>query len=360
MFPIGPGLERRLRGSGSLGSRLRARLLEHHRSGSCQIDQPMLLISQLPRMGGSGLNQRLDHHPAIWSIPAELHIGYPKKWDWPKRQWADLPASRIYDLLAGCGPKQDLTSRDLFFKGSEDRLPMNMLPRVGSSLFRAILAMADPAVSPDGRGAPTPIRRCLNAFFSTYFLTWLDHQNKYTPPGCKRYVAGHAAILAIEPGFLEVFRQDYPDGRIVHLIRDPHSWYNSIKGLGKEGLPQGSYSHYCGLDQAVEAYRLFARMVKQNLAVWPEGILAVRFQDFARRPEAMMRVLAHWLGIEYSPVLLESTFNGMPIRPNTSFPGQRSDLIGEREQERLAPLIPLFEELESLCVPIGEVPEASG
>jgi hypothetical protein len=45
---------------------------------------PLLLISQLPRSGGSLFSQLLDGHPQLLVYPHEMRIGYPGKDTWPK------------------------------------------------------------------------------------------------------------------------------------------------------------------------------------------------------------------------------------------------------------------------------------
>jgi hypothetical protein len=53
-----------------------------------------------------------------------------------------------------------------------------------------------------------------------------------------------------------------------------------------------------------------------------------------------MRRLAAWLEIEFRPELLQPTFNGQPIRANTSFADVTTDISTrplERAREELAP-----------------------
>ncbi len=45
--------------------------------------RPLILISQLPRSGGSLLCQLFDGHPQLLVYPWEMSIGYPAKINWP-------------------------------------------------------------------------------------------------------------------------------------------------------------------------------------------------------------------------------------------------------------------------------------
>src|SRR4051794_41532305 len=47
------------------------------------VRQPLVLVSQVQRSGGSLLSQLFDGHPQCHAHPSEIYIGHPKKWDWP-------------------------------------------------------------------------------------------------------------------------------------------------------------------------------------------------------------------------------------------------------------------------------------
>lgn len=48
------------------------------------VDQPLILISQIQRSGGTLLSQLLDGHPECLAHPYELKWGRPEKWNWPE------------------------------------------------------------------------------------------------------------------------------------------------------------------------------------------------------------------------------------------------------------------------------------
>ena len=64
--------------------------------GSCinhlrPVTEPLALISQIQRSGGSLLSQLLDGHPELDANPHEWKIGYPNKYRWPKLNLNDDP-----------------------------------------------------------------------------------------------------------------------------------------------------------------------------------------------------------------------------------------------------------------------------
>src|SRR5918912_1876755 len=68
-------------------------LLEQRLERPVAVRQPLVLISQVQRSGGTLLSQLLDNHPQLHAHPHELHIGYPRdKGDWPALDLSAGPA----------------------------------------------------------------------------------------------------------------------------------------------------------------------------------------------------------------------------------------------------------------------------
>ena len=53
--------------------------------------------------------------------------------------------------------------------------------------------------------------------------------------GQKKYVAGFASMLALEPQSMARFRQVYPDGWLISILREPFGWYASVKHRARDG-----------------------------------------------------------------------------------------------------------------------------
>ena len=58
-------------------------IVEHRAARLVEVDQPLVLISQIQRSGGTLLSQLFDHHPQLHAHPHELHTGHPNKEAWP-------------------------------------------------------------------------------------------------------------------------------------------------------------------------------------------------------------------------------------------------------------------------------------
>ena len=48
-----------------------------------EVREPLVLVSQVQRSGGTLLSQLFDGHPECHAHPSEIYIGHPRKWDWP-------------------------------------------------------------------------------------------------------------------------------------------------------------------------------------------------------------------------------------------------------------------------------------
>src|SRR5205807_2153864 len=108
------------------------------------VREPLVLVSQIQRSGGTLLSQLLDGHPECHAHPSEIYIGHPRKWEWPPLElgrpesWFDL----LYETPV------DLHLRDGYVKHKESRLdadhdvfPFLFLPGLQRMLFERCVAV---------------------------------------------------------------------------------------------------------------------------------------------------------------------------------------------------------------------------
>ena len=96
-----------------------------------------------------------------------------------------------------------------------ETFPMLIPPAMIRHLF---MELAD-------RAEVTSQRDILNLYMTAFFNGWLDNQNLYGED--KRWVTAFAARTTMFPGNVEKIFADYPDGRIISIIREPVGWYAS-------------------------------------------------------------------------------------------------------------------------------------
>jgi hypothetical protein len=276
-----------------------------------EVREPLVLVSQIQRSGGTLLAQLLDGHPECHADPYELKIGSPKKWDWPpldlsrRDTWFEtLCYRRIAERLR----RTHLTKRPA---AGRSVFPFLFLPRLQKAIF-------DGAVE---ARRPETVRGVLDCYFTSYFNAWLDNHNLYTGP--KRVVAGFTPRLAMAGANVERFFEAYPDGFLISIVRDPRAWYVSAAGHVPE--------EYADVEAALELWAGSADAALGALERYGERVLLLTYEQLVEDTEAAMAVVAERVGISMSPVLLEPTFNGRPIRANSSESGvDRYGVLKER------------------------------
>ena len=279
------------------------------------VTQPLVLISQAQRSGGSMLAQLFDSHSQLLAHPHELKIGHPNKIIWPQIN----PNGSIdknfrilfeYDAITMC--------ENGYAKGkySVNRKNFFFLPYGQREIFRAMLSEKKNPTSRD----------VLNAYFTSYFNAWINMQGDIET---SKFVTGFTPRLAASSENMDQFWSTYPDGYLISIVRSPLSWYPSIVRLkaGKHGFStkELTAAHWNNAVRAMfhEKQRKF------------EQVIVISFDDLVTKTESTMRLICRRIGINYEETLVVPTFNGKPIEANTSFepitPGSVSSTPTGRE-----------------------------
>lgn len=281
---------------------IEAFLQRHH----TPLNAPLILISQVQRSGGTLLSDLLDSHPAIASHPNEFTFADQTHESWPALA-PQLGADGNFSLLFQNRPK---VIKEGYTKGdqSEQRHPFFLLPQLQLHLFQHLFETTPPS-SP---------RQVLDLYFTSLFNAWLNRQGSLQG---KQWIAAFAPRLANDEANVASFFETYSDGRLIQIIRDPHTWYPSAREhrrSKKLGL---------GPEQILDVWCTSVEAIGRNKARYGDRVTVLKFDDLVARTEPTMRDLAERLGISFKPTLLQPTFNGRPIRANSSFPVDTSGVI---------------------------------
>jgi hypothetical protein len=296
-----------------------------------QVDQPLVLVSQVQRSGGTLLSQLFDGHPELHAHPHELAIGNPTKYHWPRVPADGDPQGQLavvreerHARLFGDGYAKQLAHH---IDSQRETFAFLQPPSLVDALYTRLAASGPPA-------AP---REVLNRYFTAYFNAWLDNANLRSGP--KRWVTAFTPRLAWGESRTR-FVSDYPDGRLISVIRDPYDWYASAR------LHQQRY------EDCRWAADLWRHSTDETLAAWrerPAQTLVLRFEDLAGDTARVMARVAQWLGIANLPSLSEPTFNGRPISANSSFrvPGSgiRPEAVGRGRSELSAKEVAILDDV---------------
>lgn len=273
------------------------------------VTSPLALISQIQRSGGTLLAQLFDGHPEIHAHPHELKIGKPKKYIWPKIDLNDNFERWFYILF-----EDDIIEH---FKGGyrkerkqDETFSFILLPSLQKKIFLRYLDSVESIT----------LRDVFDAYMTSYFGAWVNYQNSY---GQKKYITAFTARLAMDKGNVDSFFEVYPDGRLISIIRDPKNWFPSA-------LRHNEYikrDKYTDMNLALSQWRESALTTLRNKETYGDNVCIIRFEDLIGKTEEVMRHLSNFLDIEFDDTLLTPTFNGFPIKANTSFESEQHGIM---------------------------------
>jgi Sulfotransferase family len=300
-----------------------ARSLALRRENVLPVDQPLALICQAQRSGGTLLGRLFDGHPQCHAHPHELHIGDRRPHIWPSlvldedpEIWfAKLEEERL-GLMFEKG-KRVIPLKAQVERPGESRYPFLLPPPFQRLIFLQEIERRSPTTSE---------RQILDAYMTSLFNAWLDNQNLRGPE--KRWVVAFSPRRAWGDGREKLFEL-YPDGRLISILRDPLSWFSSAQGRDPEADPE----------PLLELWKRSAQEMIDAKVRYPDLVFIVRFEDLVRDTEEAMRALARFLGIDYDPVLATPTFNGYPVGANSSYEVSSTGVVTdplERHNELLS------------------------
>ena len=260
------------------------------------VTSPLALICEIEGSGGTFLSQLFDGHPELHVHPHELMIGYPEEHIWPRIDLSDDPErwfEALFEDIAG------EYNREGYKKEREDKetFPFVFI----SSLQREIFLRHLDSVQ------STTMRDILDGYMTSYFGAWLNNQN-YS--GSKKVITAYAPRLGIMQENVKSFFEVYPDGRLISVIRDPKSWFQSVK----KRWP----GRYTDVGQAASDWYRSARAMLWNKQQYGDSVCLIQLEDLIGRTEAVMHILAELLDIEFDDILLTPTFNKFPVKANMS------------------------------------------
>ena len=257
------------------------------------ITAPLALVSQISYSGGSLLSRLLDGHSDLHAYPCAFATDTPNKGSWPKiditgkpEEWLNILSKAI--AVAGV--------QEGFEQGEEDnaRFPFMHLPILQKQIFIKYLASVKPLNT----------RHVFDAHMTACFGAWLNYQNQGLD---KKFVTAYAPGLIMQNEAINNFFEIYPEGRFIALVRKPEHWIVSASRLE----PQ----LYGNAESALGDWKESVRAALQMRKKFGNRVCLIKFEDLVAQTESVMRFLSEFLRIPYEDILLEPTFNGIPIQP---------------------------------------------
>jgi hypothetical protein len=276
-----------------------------------EVREPLILISQIQRSGGTLLSQLFDAHPQVHAHPWELEIGHPRRTNWPRIELGASPAD-WYEILNEKPPQKLVRGYRKAGPWSDpepELHPFLYLPALRRAIFLH-LATSRPVERE---------RDVLDNYMTAYFNAWLDNHNLYTGP--KKVVTGFAVRMNADPGSLDRFFAVYPDGALITIVREPCAWYASARKLRAQ---------FEDTEEALGLWRTSAEAGIEATEQFGDRVLLLTYEELVLETERTMSLVADRIGLTFSPVLLTPTFNGRPIRANSSYAVEQYGVLSER------------------------------
>ncbi|HEY6451124.1 MAG TPA: sulfotransferase [Steroidobacteraceae bacterium] len=115
--------------------------------------------------------------------------------------------------------------------------------------------------------------------------------------------------------YLSRLRVEFPDGKLIHVVRHPFAIYASHKQAARNSRAHLQHTRRILLDLNL-SYRVAVAQARSHAS---DHYLLVRYEDLVENPRRTSDRLAAFLHIEPLPILLHPTVAGLPALGNSSF-----------------------------------------
>jgi len=253
------------------------------------IGEPLILISQIQRSGGTLVSQLFDGTQEVYAYPSELVLTNPK-WDWLKEK--NYICYKSFEIRSY----------------AEDRNYIKESVAKNELKNKFIFDLIKQRQVFDSLAKPTE-RKNLDAYFTSFFNSFLNFGNL---TGKKKYIIAFTPRIIMHEGSIKNFFEIYPDGNIFTVIREPISWLAS------------AVTHSDEYKDHIHALKLWLKSTKDSLkhAKNNSRVTLIMFEELIQDTEITMNRLCKKLGINFEKEMLTPTFNSELTLSDSSFKAQ--------------------------------------
>jgi len=282
--------------------------------------------------GGNTLQRHLDGHSHIFTYPFESQVGtknicdylssfVPHKYRWSQFQLDESPEQMyedIWDEEVKIRTKAPQMSK---FKNVDIQLDDKERKKIFVKLLKKNSSRAD----------------VVEAFFRSTFLAWKN----YKKSGKEDTYLGYNPVQILDA---EKIIADFPNAKIIHIVRNPYSAYAETKHRPAP-LSLQRYIHTWNVTQlfAVNYAKLF-----------PDNVIIVKFEDLIVNPKKFFTSLCAKLDIPFEEGLISPSWNGKKLDnmypwgtiqyPTITYNKEKIAELSKREYEEVRSLTSYFNE----------------
>ena len=255
----------------------------------------LVLISAGFEHGGNVTHRHLDGHPDLLVYPFESQLG--------NRNFNDFLSSVERVQYRYPEFPEGLTPVEIYEQMIDEEMKTFLRKRNGSKFKDADLKLVESdrlAAFERFLGDATfhPRRKVIEAFFRSTFMAW---QNYYAEPREGMSYVGYSPAIGIDADRIV---RDFPDVRIMHIVRNPFSAYRDTK---RRPFPQP-------LSKYLITWNIYHSTVEMYARMYPLNVRIFRYEDLAGAKEKFMREVAGFIGVPYSDTMLYPSWNGVEIK----------------------------------------------
>lgn len=256
-----------------------------------------VMISAGFEHGGNVTHRHLDGHPDLLVYPFESQLG--------NRDFTDFLASVERVQYRYPQFPEGLKPEELYEQIMDEEMKTFLRKRNGSKFKDADLQLDEEDrkrafVAYLGEKDYYRRKEVIEAFFRSTFDAW---KNYYVKPKEGMTYVGYSPAIGIDA---ERMIKDFPNIKIMHIIRNPFSAYRDTK---RRPFPQS-------LSKYLITWNIYHSTVEMYAEMYPENVRIFRYEDEVNDKTAFMHSVAEFIGVEFNESMLYPSWNGKRIEAN--------------------------------------------
>lgn len=256
-----------------------------------------MMISAMYENGGNTTHRMLDGHPELHVYPFESQLGTADHGFHVANDWLSsfIPPRYRYPEF----PMHGDLARDYEMFWDEEMKTLLRAP--GRSKFRDAGLQLNEADRKKAffaymEGKERTRANLVDAFFNSTFSAWKN----LTRTGKEKAYLGYSPVIGIDA---DKMVQDFPDGHIIHVVRNPYSGYSDTK---KRPFP-------ITLNRYAWTWSMMQHMALTFSERFPKNFHIIRFEDIVEDPKKAFTGLCKKLGLKYSDTCTYASWNGKKL-----------------------------------------------
>lgn len=292
----------------------------------------LFMISAMYENGGNTLQRHLDGHSRLFSYPFESQVGtknicdylgslVPHKYRWPAFQIGETAHQMyedFYDEEVKIRIKMSHVSK---FKNVDIKLDDKERKKIFVKLMGKNITRAT----------------SIEAFFRATNQAWKN----YNKSGKENIYVGYNPVQILDA---EKIISDFPNSKIIHIVRNPYSAYAETK---HRPVPL-SLQRYINTWNVVQLFAL-------NCAkLFPDNVIIVRFEDLISDKQKFFSSLCKKLNIRFEEILTYPSWNGKKLEniypwgtiqyPTEKYNAEKMKELSKEEYEKIKNITSIFNE----------------